>query len=225
MACTVFWHCVTLTTLKSNWKKILHVQTQNGTKIVSICGASGSGKTTICRLLSTTFSTYFEEARENPYLQKLLEGSGDFDAAANQQWFLRRITNFVEKADDWPIVLDQDPSAIVFAYAKMFYDNGQMTFKQLAHLTDELIAFEEDLRKARLARTVFYLHAPPEVLRKRVAQRENATPLPPMQWYQNISIYFERLIKDFPSVVRISSTEMTAEDIAAKIRLLLAAND
>src|SRR5882672_1437875 len=105
--------------LQNQWETAIQNR-QEGSKqfkMMSVCGPSGSGKTTVCRALGNACQVYLEDVHDNPYLQKLLDGGGDFDAAANQQWFLDRIARFIEAAQDGPIVLDQDPAAIVLAYS------------------------------------------------------------------------------------------------------------
>ena len=108
-------------------------------EFVAIMGPSGSGKTTVCRSLADTWPAYLEDVEGNPYLQKLLERSSEFDAAGNQKWFLDRIGRFVKAAPAGPVVLDQDPSAIVLAYSRMFFDVGKITECQYNSLLEELL--------------------------------------------------------------------------------------
>src|SRR5258705_11865349 len=96
--------------------------------VTCISGPSGAGKSSVARALSERCQTYVEDASDNPYLNALISDANNFDAGANQAWFLERVGGFITHADTAEcLLIDQDPVAIVKAYAKMFCDEEQLT--------------------------------------------------------------------------------------------------
>ena len=70
-------------------------------------------------------------------------------------------------------------------------------------------------------RIVLYLHAPAEVLRARVVQRENATPTPPLDWFKRVLEYFDEFVDRMPHVVRLSTEAVNTHDVVIKASALL----
>ena len=209
--------------LQCQWVSGLRVP-QEGSKpftLLSVCGPSGSGKTTVCRSLADTWPAYLEDVEGNPYLQKLLERSSEFDAAGNQKWFLDRIGRFVKAAPAGPVVLDQDPSAIVLAYSRMFFDVGKITECQYNSLLEELLHIEQVLLRWKVPRTVLCLDAPAEVLQQRVVQRWGITHTPPLAWFVRVRSHFLDLFSRFPNAIKVSTVELSVEKVVSLAKHLL----
>src|SRR5260370_40676097 len=67
--------------------------------VLTVCGASGVGKTSVVRALAKTHRAYIETTDGNPHLKGLFERSEDFNAAANQEWFLERICEHSDRTN------------------------------------------------------------------------------------------------------------------------------
>jgi len=202
---------------------VLRTSQQGSTapKLLSICGPSGSGKTTICRALKGFYQVYIEDGQNNPHLHKLIEGSKDFDAAANQHWFLDRMEQFIDAAHDRQIVLDQDPAAIVLAYSRMFHEESIMTTTQCTSLMEDLLRIENKLQRWKCPRVVLCIDAPAEVLRARVVRRVGESLAPPLAWFARVRECFRDLWPRFPNVVSVPTVHLTPEQVIARARQLL----
>src|ERR1017187_5395609 len=122
-------------TLDQIWQTTVRHKRNVPTPVLSICGPSGVGKTTVVTALANSYPTFIETTKGNPHLKGLLAGKTDFNAAANQEWFLRHIGLHISRARSRsPLILDQDPAAIVLAYSRMFLEDGKMTEGQYASL-------------------------------------------------------------------------------------------
>ena len=180
--------------------------------ILSLCGPSGVGKTTVVRALSNRYPVFIETTNGNPHLKGLLQGNLDFNAAANQEWFLRRIGRCISRANSRsPLILDQDPAAIVLAYSRIFLEDGKMTETQYASLLERLMKIEEKLKEWRCPRTVLLLDAPADVLRQRVFQRWGKSRTPPLTWFERVRNHFVQLFTCFPNAIVVSTVNLSAE--------------
>src|SRR5262249_21707294 len=139
-----------------------------------------------------------------------------------QEWFLRLVTEHIADANPrLPLVLDQDPAAIVLAYSRMFYEDGLITTAQYESLFQDLLRVEEMLNRWRSPRAVLCLDAPAEVLRKRVVQRTSESHTPPLLWFERLRMNFLELFERFPNAVPVSTVELPPEQVISCARSLL----
>lgn len=187
--------------------------------LLTVCGPSGSGKTTVVEALRDTCEPYIETTAGNPHLSALLEGRSDFDAFANQRWFLSRMTEFLATADPQrPVILDQDPQAIIHVYTQMFRDAGLIDERSFATLLGELSKLELSAAQWKSPRTIFYLHAPPDVLRARVLRRAGASATASRDWFATVREYFDRVVAGLPNVVQIATADLGREEVISIVR-------
>jgi deoxyadenosine/deoxycytidine kinase len=175
----------------------------------------------VCRALGSICQAYVEEANGNPHLRQFLEVGNDFDAVANQQWFLDRVKGFIVAARDGQIVLDQDPAAIVFAYSRMLHNDGAITTAQYASLLRSLLGIEEMLHRWTTPRVVLCLDAPAEVLRSRVVQRVGEPQTPRMAWFDRVRSHFLELFGRFPNAITLSTVGVSPEQVISRARALI----
>ena len=194
-------------------------------RILAIAGPSGSGKTTVARQLAATFCTYTEATEENPYLDKMLRGAADFDATANQQWFLQRIGEFISSAARKEhLVIDQDPAAIVHVYGRLFRDDNLIDNEQFNSLVSTLNDIEALMAQWENERHILLLDAPAEILHHRVQQARGKGLTPPLQWFANVRHCFLEFQALAPKAIVISTTDHGPVEIAQQGRELLLAN-
>jgi deoxyadenosine/deoxycytidine kinase len=200
-----------------------HASITRRAAILSVCGPSGVGKSTISRGLARSYPTYIESTDGNPHLYRLLEGRPDFNAAENQKWFLNRIADYVFAADPLrPLVLDQDPAAVVLVYARLFCDAGLMDEAEYGDLFTTLFAIEERLLQWTVPRSVMWLDAPAETLSERVVQRSPASKTPPIAWFADVRRSFAKMCPHFPRCTRVLSSEFPPDALILRARSLLA---
>ena len=192
--------------------------------LLTICGPSGSGKTAIVRTLLQQFNGYVEAAEENPYLLSLLEGKSNFNAFANQQWFLNRIREFVHNASSRsPLILDQDPAAIVMVYSRIFREDGLIDNAGSRTLLTDLLHLEEMMSRWRTPREIFFLDAPAKVLRDRVLLRAGNVATPPLKWFTRIRHCFRELSAQLSNVTFVSTDGLTPQQISNQVAEVLGA--
>ena len=194
----------------------------NQVPLMTVCGPCGVGKTTVVESLAGICPAYIETPSGNPHLKALLEGKEDFNAAANQQWFLGRIGEFVRRTNPRsPLVLDQDPAAIVLAYSRMFQEDGFITETQYSGLMQTLIEVEEMLQRWRFPRVVLFLEAPAELLHQRIVRRWGKSHTPPLAWFVRVRTYFRDLSAHFPQAFTLSTADLAPAQIVSRARQLL----
>lgn len=204
------------------WRSFVLEKNSKRLPVISICGPSGVGKTTIIQTLSKAYPAYVENASENPHLSALLKGSLEFDAAANQRWFLDRISNYIRSAaTDKVLILDQDPAAIVFAYANMFLESGKIQTLDYASLQENLLDIEKSLWNWRSPRTVIFLDAPADVLFHRIFNRQGNSLTPAQAWFEEIRIRFRKLSEAFPNKFLISTEHLSLEQSISEVRKIV----
>lgn len=192
--------------------------------VLAISGPSGVGKTTVVSALAKSYPTFIETTRGNPHLEALLKGEQDFNASANQEWFLQRAGEHIARADPGsPLVIDQDPAAIVLAYARMFHEDGKMSLLQYFALLEHLLNIEETLHAWKSPRTVLFLDAPPDVLYRRVLKRSGETGTPPPTWFDRVRSYFVELFACFPNAITISTINNSPDQIVSRVKELIEA--
>jgi deoxyadenosine/deoxycytidine kinase len=208
--------------LEERWRVSIR-QTKRGLcPILSICGPSGVGKSTVVTALANSYPAFFETTKGNPYLNSLLTGNANFDAAANQEWFLKRIGRHISRASSRsPLILDQDPAAIVLAYSQMFLEDDKMTEEQYISLLERLLKIEEKLDDWRCPRTVLFLDAPADVLRQRILQRWGKWRTPRLKWFERVRNQFVKLFVCFPNAMAISTASLSPEQVIARAKSLI----
>ncbi len=193
-----------------------------GAPVLSICDPSGSGKSTVARSFLGVYPTYIEVAEENPHLRALLEGSKAFDAFSNQSWFLRRLAAFIQAADNKrPLILDQEPGAIVLAYSRLFRGEALIGDADYAALLQRLLKLERLLEHWNSPRVVLFLDAPCKVLHQRALQRWGESRTPPLAWFGRVRECFRDLLPHLPNAVTVSTVDLTPGKLIARARQLL----
>jgi deoxyadenosine/deoxycytidine kinase len=189
---------------------------------LSIFGPSGVGKTTTTKLLARNYSVFIETTEGNPHLEGLLTGKADFNAMANQEWFLNRVEKHIAGANPrLPLILDQDPAAIVLAYSRMFLDEGKISEAQYDLLLQRLLKIEEILQAWQSPRMVLFLDAPAEVLHERALRCSGTSRTPPLEWFERVRGYFVELFPFFPNVFSVSTADLGPEQVVAKAKALI----
>jgi deoxyadenosine/deoxycytidine kinase len=207
--------------LSQQWKTIIRKKTA-GDFALSICGPSGVGKTTTIKALLKNYPVFIETTEGNRHLSALLKNKKDFNAAANQRWFLSQIGKHIAKANpQLPLILDQDPAAIVLAYAKMFFEDGKIKKSQYESLFNRLLKIEKTLHGWKCPRTVLFLDAPAEVLYHRALKRSGKTLTPPLEWFERVRSHFVQLFTCFPNAFTISTARNSPEQVVAKAKALI----
>jgi deoxyadenosine/deoxycytidine kinase len=208
--------------LELQWQTKLHTHNSGLFPVVSVCGPSGAGKTTVATALSKSYPTYIETIAGNKHLKGFLHGKSDFNAEANQTWFLRRIARHIARADPClPLVLDQDPAAIVLGYSSVFVEEQKLTDAQYALLLKRLLIIEKKLCEWRCPRTVLFLDAPAAVLHQRIYQRCGKSHTPPLDWFEFVRNRFVQLFTCFPNAVAVSTVNHSPEQVIARARSLI----
>ena len=208
--------------LEKRWHEIVSLANKNTYPVLSICGPSGVGKSTLAKALAKNHPTFIETTDGNPHLEALLQGKTDFNASANQDWFLQRVGRYISRANPRsPLILDQDPAAIVFSYSKMFLDDEKMNEDQYVLLLERLLKIEAKLQAWKCARTVLFLDAPADVLRQRVLQRYGKRHTPNIKWFERVRNNFVQLFVCFPNAITISTVEFSPVQIFSRAELLI----
>jgi deoxyadenosine/deoxycytidine kinase len=191
-------------------------------KILLIAGPSGAGKTTVARQLSSDFQTYIETFEDNPYLHKLLLGAPDFDAEANQRWFLQRVENFIKSAtSEEHLVVDQSPSAIVYVYAQMFRDNGLIDDEEYHSLAGSLDRIEYMMKQWESGQHALFLDAPTAVLRRRISWARGEASTPPLRWFADVRRRFVQLQAWVPKATIVPTADCGVVKSTQQARKLL----
>lgn len=214
---------------EARWRRTVsgaYQRRDDSAALMSVCGPSGAGKTTVVQGLQQCCGVYVECATGNPHLQQLLNGAEDFDAAANQEWFLERVSEDLSRRDPRsPLALDQDPAAIVLAYARMFFDEGRMSEQEYVGLLTHLLEMEGVMRKWTTPRTVLCLDAPAAVLHERVQARSGRKQTPPIEWFSRLRDYFLEFFDQLPNAIRVSTVDHSLVDVVNQAKALLEARN
>lgn len=208
--------------IDQRWQRLIRGKNSGSIPVLTICGPSGVGKTTIIKNLSEIYPVFIETTKGNPHLKSLMAGRTDFNATANQEWFLRRIGRHIGRASSRsPLILDQDPAAIVLAYSRMFLEDGKITEEQYSSLLERLLKIEEKLHDWKCPRTVLFLDAPADVLRHRILQRCGKSRTPPLKWFEQVRSHFVKLFTCFPNAIAISTASLSPEQVIARAKSLI----
>jgi deoxyadenosine/deoxycytidine kinase len=209
--------------LEVRWREAVYRANSNDgdrALVVSVCGPSGSGKTTVVNSLSRNYSRFVESTDGNPYLEHV-DARSKANASANQQWFLSRIGEFIRCAKpERPLVLDQDPAAVVLVYSRMFRDTGLIDDDDYHRLLSDLLKVEETLSQWKTPRTTVFLDAPAKVLRERVLQRSLGA-APSLKWFATVRRYFLELSAELPNVVVVPTAGAIPQQISSRVAEVL----
>jgi len=187
-------------------------------RVVTLLGATGSGKTTIATLLARSFPTYVERATANPELHKLLAGEASFDASHSQKWFTESVAQFIQSSQTDPlIILDQDPVAISLVYSKLFLASGHMTSDEYVKLLRLSIRIERELTRQDRRRSVVFLFADPQTLRARTVRRSMESDVG-VPWYEDVHRRFEELSRVLAPEASIDTRNVTAEQARMRVQ-------
>lgn len=201
------------------WESPIRVKAARVASVLSICGPSGVGKTTVVKALVAEYPAFVETTEGNPHLRDLLRGSSHFNAAGNQRWFLERVGKHIIRSNPkLPLILDQDPAAIVLAYARMFFEDGKITEMQYTSLLKRLLKMEEELRRWKYPRLVLFLDAPANLLHQRILRRSGKSLTPPIEWFERVRNNFLRLFTHFPNAFKISTEKCSPEQVTTHAR-------
>jgi deoxyadenosine/deoxycytidine kinase len=217
--------CQTIQKDELEWQKIIRSQNNHSVSafpVLTICGPSGVGKTTAIKALARNYPVFIETTQGNPHLNRLLERRDDFNAAANQKWFLQRISEYVAGANPRsPFIVDQDPAAIVLVYSRMFMEDGKLSEVQYTSLLRQLLQIEEALQSWKRPRTVLFLDAPADVLHQRVLRRLGVARTPPLRWFEKARNQFVQFFIRLPNAITVSTVELSLEQIISRAKVLI----
>jgi deoxyadenosine/deoxycytidine kinase len=156
---------------------------------------------------------------------------GDFPRAVNkpclrhcrnQEWFLQRVERHIAGADrGLPLILDQDPAAIVFPYSQMFLDEGKINKTQYDLLLQRLLKIEETLQAWHSPRSIIFLDASANVLHERILRNSGKLRTPPLEWFERVRDYFLKLFPRFPNAVSVSTAELAPEQVVLRAKALI----
>jgi deoxyadenosine/deoxycytidine kinase len=207
------------------WQTVVASQSnhrQGALPVLTVCGPSGAGKSSTVASLTSICPVFIETVEGNPHLNRFLERRKGFDAEGNQKWFLKQIERHIAGADPRsPVVLDQDPAAIVLVYSRMFMDEGGISKDQYALLLRQLLKIERALQRWRSPRRVLFLDAPADVLHKRVLGRLGASCTPPLQWFEKVRTRVQNLSTLFPHAVEASTVHRSLQQVISLATSLL----
>jgi thymidylate kinase/NTP pyrophosphatase (non-canonical NTP hydrolase) len=192
----------------------------NTPRAVAICGPPGVGKTTIVQELGSELpegSAYLERFEENVLLDRIDDPSGGFDADGSQRWFLETMASFID-ANERPILLDQDPTAIALVYSQMLFDRTLLSSKAFeAHLA-RLLELEVNRAETLAGRLVILLDAPPATLAQRC--QEKVGPTLNSDLLSNLRERFMAIFSGLPNVVKVA-TDRPLESVVTDIRVIM----
>jgi len=204
------------------WQEKVRHNNDKSALVLSVCGPSGAGKTTVAKALAKIYPAFIETTAGNPYLIDLLKGKSDFKAFKNQNWFLSRVGRHISRAKlDSPLILDQDPSAIVMVYSRVFMEDGKLTEKEFDFFLKKLLIIEKNLQDWRAPRTVLFLDAPADVLRQRNLKKWGASNTPPIIWFERLRAHFVKLFTCFPSAISASTNNLSPEEVINRAKSLI----
>lgn len=182
--------------------------------IIAISGPSGSGKTSVVRHLAETFPAYIESTAGNPYLSDLLAGRSQFNAYANQRWFLDRISDAVVNADvHMCFIIDQIPAAVVEVYAALFRDEDRIGEPDMNVLRRELEKIESEISLWAGGCFVLLLDASAEVLYHRAVSRAEGSPVPALAWFDEVRCRFLNVFQEGANVERLDTTNLSISEV------------
>lgn len=192
--------------------------------MLTVCGPPGSGKSTLVRALSETYgaaASYVERFEDNPFLDRLDQPPVGFDATASQRWFLDSVSRFVVAADGPPLILDQDPTAIVLVYGQLLVDRGEIKPQDYEDDLATLMRLETEQAGKLAGRTLVLLDAPAEVLADRCCNKPG--PVLERAFLESVRERFRRVFTGLPNVVLVDAAQPRDEvlkivrDIAADL--------
>lgn len=179
---------------------------------VTVMGAPGAGKTTTVVRLADRFPSYIENARRNPFLE---EGQWPRPKGAlqSQYWFLTEARHAVLCAKHTqPLLIDQDPRAIVEIYAEMMTERGWLEPAQLEQLRRMLGGIEDSLGIWPDGWHAVLLDAEPDVLAHRLRERDGREPLVKGHLHELCHAFREQAGK-MPNVTILKTDELAVDEV------------
>lgn len=192
----------------------------NRQKIIFISGPSGSGKSTIVRKFSSQLISYIEHVERNPYISKL-NTTKEFNAYGSQMWFIETMNNFIKSAPhNKDLIIDQSPEAIIYTYSKYFLEKGEITLHEFSMLEEKLVEIQDTISNRNYHSVKIFLREQPQTLYERVKERDKNNVMP-IEWFIDISKYFENYYRNDKSVITIKSNDQNNCYIFEKIKKLI----
>jgi NTP pyrophosphatase (non-canonical NTP hydrolase)/deoxyadenosine/deoxycytidine kinase len=143
-------------------------------RVLTIMGPPGVGKSTVVARLSSRFPSYLERTAENPHLHGTDWPTAE-SALNSQIWFMEETGAAVVEAErSQPLIIDQDPRAIVEIYGELMVQLGWLEEMELARLRALLRPIEDNLHRWSAGWQAILLDAEPDVLIHRVKGRDGS---------------------------------------------------
>jgi NTP pyrophosphatase (non-canonical NTP hydrolase)/deoxyadenosine/deoxycytidine kinase len=203
--------------MRGNWERFGVMP-----RVVTVMGAPGAGKTTVARMLASRFPAYVEHADANPHLGGQT-WPDPASALSSQQWFLTQIADTVmSAARGEPLVVDQDPRAVVRVYSTLMVREGRLCSSDVDQLAQALGPVEDALRNWSAGWWVVLLDAEPDVLAHRVEHRDGAGSVV-LEHIAQLRDAFARFAADLPGLSIVDTEGLKPAEVADAVEQQLCA--
>ena len=203
--------------MRTNWGRF-SVQP----RALTIMGPPGVGKSTVVARLSARFPSYLERTAENPHLHGTDWPTAE-SALRSQTWFMEETRAAVVSAErSQPLVIDQDPRAIVEIYGELMVRLGWLGEPELANLRALLRPIEASLHGWSAGWHAILLDAEPDVLMHRVKDRDGygagAT-----DHLSSLHAEFLRLASQMPEITMVKTDDLGIDEVVDVVEAELCA--
>lgn len=184
-------------------------------RVLTVMGPPGSGKSSAVKALAKRFPAYVEEPARNPMLRLLSWRTYD-EALASQLWFLETLSRVIETADRAkPLVVDQDPRAIVAVYGSLLTEQGHLPIRAVEEMQALLVEVEAALGQWEAGRRTVLLDAEPDILAARVRQRDERSA--GVDWLELVRSRFLVETSQLSEARILRTDEMAIDDVAREL--------
>lgn len=191
---------------------------------IFVTGLPGSGKTTLVSTLKGGFGdtskVYLESVSGNVFLPSSAK-IGETNFSDSQEWFLDQYEKVLMSDPGMgPVLVDQDPRAVVLVYSRTFLSLGLITSSQYER---HLMRCEEMWRRISVrpfTRLFVLLTAPEAILKNRILKRNHQQSLLAQIWEplrENFDLFVSGIQSESSrSVFKYDSDSLGPADISAK---------
>ena len=187
---------------------------RNNRLALFVGGTTGAGKTTLVRNLRTLGDVYIERGEANPHLHQLGEYH-QFNARANQHWFLDQVEQFLHSFASPIGVLDQHLPGIAIAYTQYFLNQGLLSLEFAEEIRLRASRILQDLASNNVAVLHVHLTASSACLWDRL-QKRDSHPRFSLDELSHINRLFQALV--FPSPCMPINTEvLSSQEVVSAV--------